>query len=88
MSLIFSLPPSVPSSRRNGIYIGGKDDAKNRAKLEQWGVTHVINMTPVKDSSIQVSLYLLLYCIRSFVRSLLFTCTTQIVICQHVYETN
>eukprot|EP00979_Chaetoceros_neogracilis_P002535 scaffold433_cov260-Chaetoceros_neogracile.AAC.62 len=53
MSLVFTLPPSSPSSRRNSIYIGGKEDAKDRSKLEQWGVKYVLNMTPEKDSSIQ-----------------------------------
>ena len=41
----------------HGIYIGGKDDAKNKTALKQHGVTHILNMTPEKDSSIQVSLY-------------------------------
>lgn len=45
----------------HGIYIGGKDDAKNKPALKQHGVTHVLNMTPEKDSSIQVSLLLSKY---------------------------
>ena len=54
MSLVYTAP-SQASTRRNGIYIGGKTDAKSRSKLEQWGVTHILNMTPQKDSSVQVS---------------------------------
>ena len=42
----------------HGIYIGGKDDARNKTALKQHGVTHILNMTPEKDSSIQVSLLL------------------------------
>ena len=37
------------------LYIGGKSDAKNRDKLEQRGITHILNVTPTKDSGIQVS---------------------------------
>ncbi|GFH47901.1 dual specificity MAP kinase phosphatase [Chaetoceros tenuissimus] len=39
----------------HGIYIGGKDDAKNKTALKQHGITHILNMTPEKDSSIQMS---------------------------------
>jgi len=51
MSLIFS--PN--SSKRHGVYLGGKAEAKSRSKLEQMGITHILNVTPEKDSSIQVS---------------------------------
>lgn len=49
MSLIFSLN----SSKRHSVYLGGKAEAKSRSKLEQMGITHVLNVTPEKDSSIQ-----------------------------------
>ena len=59
MSLIYTTPASAASAgsskKRHSIYIGGKKDAKDRNKLERWGVTHILNMTPPKDSSLQVS---------------------------------
>jgi D-serine deaminase-like pyridoxal phosphate-dependent protein len=58
MNLIFQLPVSTDRSnpkKCHGIYIGGKSDAKNRSKLQQLGITHILNMTPEKDASIQVS---------------------------------
>lgn len=45
----------------HGIYIGGKDDAKNKTALKQHGITHILNMTPEKDSSIQVSSFSEIY---------------------------
>jgi hypothetical protein len=44
MSLVYSTPPLESASmsskkRRNHIYLGSKADAKDRAKLERWGVT-------------------------------------------------
>ena len=57
MSLIFTSPaqkaPSV-SKRRYSIYLGGKNDAKSKAKLEAWGITHILNMTPEKEAGIKV----------------------------------
>ena len=59
MSLIYTAPAasagvSSPASG-NGLYIGGKKEAKSRSTLERWGITHILNVTPEKDSSIQVS---------------------------------
>lgn len=59
MNLIFQIPTPIDRSnvvkKLHGIYIGGKSDAKNRSKLQQLGITHILNMTPEKDASIQVS---------------------------------
>jgi hypothetical protein len=54
MSLIYS---EQVGGRRHGLYLGGKTDAKSREKLERWGVTHVLNVTPPKEGSIQGSSY-------------------------------
>lgn len=40
-------------TKRHGLYLGGKADAKNRAKLESWGVTHILNVTPEKDVGVK-----------------------------------
>ena len=42
---------------RPGLYLGGKVHAKNLDKLKRWNVTHILNLTPMKQSGIQVSLY-------------------------------
>ena len=57
MSLIYTAPAGVSSP--SGLYIGGKKEAKSRSTLERLGITHVLNVTPPKDSSIQVSVGLL-----------------------------
>lgn len=54
MSLVYQADTPV-GGRRPGLYLGGKSDAKNRAKLEQWQVTHILNVTPPVQSSIKVS---------------------------------
>jgi hypothetical protein len=57
MSLVYQVPlqPSQSRQRRHGLYVGGKQDAKDEAKLRQrYGVTHILNMTPTKESNIQV----------------------------------
>ena len=60
MSLIYTAPAaSAGVSSRNGLYIGGKKEAKSRSTLERWGITHILNVTPEKDSSIQVRLAVL-----------------------------
>ena len=53
MSLIYQAKDLV-QGRRPGLYLGGKSEAKNREKLEQWNVTHILNMTPAKEANIQV----------------------------------
>jgi hypothetical protein len=81
MSLIYTAPiaqsqksafASTSLKRRNSIYIGGKADAKSRAKLEQWRVSHILNMTPQKDSSVQVSLPFMLFIMNVYPPAVLF----------------
>jgi len=60
MSLIYNPPSSNKSltqggKRRHGLYIGGQKDAKNREKLNKWGITHILNVTPEKEGGVQVS---------------------------------
>ena len=40
--------------KQTGLYLGGQKDAKNRDKLQMWGVTHILNVTPEKESGIEV----------------------------------
>jgi hypothetical protein len=54
MSLVHTANAATPGSRRHSVYIGGKDQAKSLPKLEQWGISHILNVTPTKDSGIQV----------------------------------
>lgn len=58
MSLVYTAPAatskSINRSRRHSIYIGGKSDAKSLDKLDRWGISHILNVTPTKDTSIQV----------------------------------
>ena len=54
MSLIYSIDSTVGRFSRSSIYIGGKNDAKNRAWLEDIGVTHILNVTPPKEVGIKV----------------------------------
>ena len=51
MSLVYS---ETVGGKRHGLYLGGKADAKDREKLKRWHVTHVLNVTPPKEGSIQV----------------------------------
>jgi len=52
MSLIYQADTMV-QGRRPALYLGGKSDAKNREKLLARNVTHILNMTPTKEASIQ-----------------------------------
>lgn len=52
MSLIYQASNLV-NERRPGIYLGGKADAKNKDKLLARNVTHVLNLTPSKETNIQ-----------------------------------
>ena len=54
MSLVCTANAATPGARRHSLYIGGKDQAKSLPKLEQWGISHILNVTPTKDSGIQV----------------------------------
>lgn len=57
MSLVYTAPretvPTGAAGRPHGLYLGGKADAKSRSKLEGWGVTHVLNVTPEKEAGVQ-----------------------------------
>ena len=53
MSLVYQGKDMV-QGRRPGLYLGGKEEAKNRHKLDQWKVTHILNMTPPKEAGIEV----------------------------------
>lgn len=55
MSLIYTVPANVTGGGRHSLYIGGKVDAKNQQKLQQWGISHILNVTPTKEASIQVN---------------------------------
>lgn len=59
MSLIYTAPSARDSGaagvKEHGLYLGGKKDARSRSFLDRRGVTHVLNVTTEKDSSIQVS---------------------------------
>ena len=57
MSLICQTDPIPTSQKRHGLYLGSKGDAKSRSKLEAWGVTHILNMTPEKEAGIKVNNY-------------------------------
>jgi protein-tyrosine phosphatase len=61
MSLIYQ--PAVPRQQRKpnsspdqqqrqrpGLYVGGKSDAKDYSKLLQRNITHILNMTPAKET--------------------------------------
>jgi protein-tyrosine phosphatase len=53
MSLIYQSPDHMVNGKRPGIYVGGKVDAKNKKKLLDRGITHILNLTPPKEASIQ-----------------------------------
>jgi hypothetical protein len=55
MSLILQTKERV-QGRRNGIYVGGRDDAKDLTRLKTRSITHVLNLTPPKDVNVQVRL--------------------------------
>jgi hypothetical protein len=48
-----------PPPRRHGLYVGGSADAKDLTKLQRWNVSHILNMTPTKDSGLQVGVIIL-----------------------------
>lgn len=60
MSLVYqgipipnSASAGTSSNRRPGLYIGGKDDAKNYDKLSKyWNVMYILNVTPSKQVGI------------------------------------
>lgn len=54
MSLIYQSDTMV-QGQRPALYLGGKSDAKNREKLKERKVTHILNMTPPKEVSIMVN---------------------------------
>jgi hypothetical protein len=57
MSLIYQAPAFGGGGPRSGIYLGGKADAKDKDKLmNQWNVTHILNVTPPKQAGIQVNI--------------------------------
>jgi hypothetical protein len=45
----------VYSKDGNNLFIGSKEDAKNLEKLQQRNVTHILNVTPPKQSAIKVN---------------------------------
>jgi hypothetical protein len=53
MSLVFQTKERV-QERRHGIYVGGREDAKDLARLKTRSITHVLNLTPPKDVNVQV----------------------------------
>ncbi|CAJ1935705.1 unnamed protein product [Cylindrotheca closterium] len=50
MSLVYS---TANGGKRNSLYIGGRSDAKSLEKLERYGISHILNVTPGKEASIQ-----------------------------------
>jgi hypothetical protein len=56
MSLIYTAEegPLSLSGKPHGLYLGGKVDAKSRSKLEGWGITHILNVTPEKEAGVKV----------------------------------
>lgn len=54
MSLVFQGKDFNGNGSRPGLYLGGKDDAKDQEKLKRWRITHILNMTPPKEASVQV----------------------------------
>ena len=54
MSLIYQADTMV-QGQRPALYLGSKSDAKNREKLKERKVTHILNMTPPKEVSIMVN---------------------------------
>jgi hypothetical protein len=71
MSLVYQAK-DPEGKRRPGLYIGSKSDAKDLKKLQQFNVTHILNMTPSKETNIVVRVQCLLsmslVCFRSVVR--------------------
>lgn len=61
MSLVYTAPAAGNTassgggnSRRNSVYIGGKKEAKSLEMLQQRGISRILNVTPAKETSIQV----------------------------------
>ena len=44
----------MTGGRRSHLYIGSWSDAKDRKKLEKWGVRYILNVSPPKTAGIQV----------------------------------
>ena len=57
MSLIYQPPVEASSKKstvpRPGLYVGGKVDAKDFTKLKQRNITHILNLTPAKETGIE-----------------------------------
>ena len=64
MSLIYRSSKSTIHTRKqqhqkqqpknsNCLYLGGKEDAKDKTRLLSLGVTHILNVTPTKEANIQ-----------------------------------
>jgi protein-tyrosine phosphatase len=63
MSLVYQPPLSQPQKAntnaspkklaRPGLYVGGKADAKDLDKLIQRNITHILNVTPAKETGIE-----------------------------------
>jgi len=64
MSLIYT---ADSSTSRHRLYIGGRSDAKNRDKLQQWGIRYILNVSPAKDAGIQVCFYIICVCVFFFI---------------------
>lgn len=58
MSLIYAVDGAAVGRKRHGLYLGGKSDAKSRSKLERWGISHILNVTPEKEAGVKVSVVL------------------------------
>jgi hypothetical protein len=59
MSLIYQAETVAGQSTRSGLYIGGKDDAKDLDKLKRLNVKYILNVTPNKQANLQVRTLLL-----------------------------
>jgi len=55
MSLVYTTKAqsSINGGKRNSLYIGGRSDAKSFEKLERYGISHILNVTPSKEAAIQ-----------------------------------
>lgn len=61
MSLVYTVPATTTAAAagksRNSVYIGGRAEAKSLEKLQRWGISRILNVTPAKETSIQVHTY-------------------------------
>ena len=55
MSLIYTSPTLTQPGKtgRHCVYLGGKEDAKDKKKLLSLGISHILNVTPAKEANIQ-----------------------------------